>query len=364
MKYIILILLSLLSRGGYANSTTDINVVVRSQEVTVTSGGETLTYDPSSGILTLTDGYEAFDGFDIRSVGNQQGHQVRDYSLFTINMIGQKRGEKFSIKSKFASSQINIGLMPTAAGWDETFSNQGCSRVLPRSDTISYTEIASDRNVNSECKGKSRQKSYPHSNIMLVYGDYRNVIFDIGSILKSQAYQSLPADIYKGTTVYNGDKWQARVGGHYAPSQIFNFTLEKKPYFSGIAISNNQVTFNVQNINESSGFSVLGNASVNFNLLGMFSDSDKIKIDVASTNNYRLTSAGGSVIPYSVDLEYRGTRSPLVLQGNKQPAVVIAPGVMGSAVNGQLKFDFKTPASQVHNGLFSDNLTLIAELVL
>ncbi|HHQ4488407.1 TPA: hypothetical protein ACSP2A_000698 [Aeromonas hydrophila] len=367
MNYIFFVSIFLLSSNVLADSTINVYADITNQDVSSWLGSHgSAEWQPENGMIFVVDGYVSFKDYDIRLVGSSEGHYVRTYSLFNINLVGQNTGKQFSLKSSFAGGRINMNEEPLPGGWPNTAYDNGCGWVSPRNvSNQSYSVIKMDTpSVDTECTAATVQLAYRDKKPFLINGDHRQIAIDIGHFMNSKEYNELPVDIYRGTVTYNGDRWVSRTGGFYAPNQVINLIINKKPYFSGIAISNNQIPFTVKNINESHGISVLGNASVSFNLLGAFSSREKIKIDVASANNYRLTSAGGSTIPYSVDLAFRGVRSPLVLQGNKQPPVIIEPGMMGSAVTGQLMFNFKTPANLVHNGLFTDNLTLIAELVL
>lgn len=360
------ILASILAPKIHADSIASIKVGVANTDVVSMSGGESLNYDSSTGLLRFRDGYTDFNNFDILTAGDRSGWLARDYSLFQITLVGERSGKTFTVKSKFLSSKVGI-TNPHERIWTNSYHNNGCEKLMPKINPFvfeSFYEIHAFNDIDSQCQGATAVVAYSNSIPVFTQGVYREVLFDIGSIINSEAYRSLPFDNYSGTAVYTGEFWKAWVGGIYRPSQRFDLTLEKKSYFSGIIVSNSKVPFSVKNIHDSNGFSVLGNASVNFNLLGSFSDDDRIKIDSFSANNYRLRSAGGSEIPYSVTLEYRGTRSPLVLQGNKLQSVILEPGMFGSTVNGQLKFNFNTPANLIHNGLFTDNLTLTAELVL
>ncbi|HAT1531672.1 hypothetical protein [Aeromonas hydrophila] len=122
--------------------------------------------------------------------------------------------------------------------------------------------------------------------------------------------------------------------------------------------------FSVINVNRGDGLFVEGSAAVLFNLIGVFSASDRIKFDLRSINGYKLTSTSGSVIPYSVNLLYRGVENSLVIEGVKRPPVIITPGLSASSINGELSFEFKSDARVISSGLYNDNLTVIAELVL
>lgn len=362
MKYIIIMLLCLFSKWAFPNSVTTLSVTVRNQKIIAMDSSYGQLNLTGNNLLHLHDDYPSFKNVDL-AFTNIEARLFRSTSLFTINMTGKKWGKTFIIKSKFASSSLTMAASPSHS-WNMDWGAGGCSRVSPSGgNKENGYVIQSSSDVNMDCVKTTSWMGYSARPLM-TSASSRDVYFDIGEAMKSFEYNSLPLDIYSGTVIYSGEMWISSDGTGLFPQQQFNFTIDNNSYFSGVSVSSSQVPFTVKNINESHGFSVLGNASVSFNLLGAFSEWDKIKIDVASANNYRLTSAGGSAIPYSVDLAFRGVNSPLVLQGNKQQPVIIEPGVMGSAVNGQLNFDFKTPANLVHNGLFTDNLTLIAELVL
>ncbi|MEG3024866.1 MAG: hypothetical protein RR836_02315 [Aeromonas sp.] len=371
MKGIIFSILLLISMSAFSDSQLNIDLAITNDHVVPAVQGvdASISYTPSNGLIKVRDGYPDFDNYDILSVGNQQGAYEVKYSLFTVNLVGKRFGHRISIKGKLIGSSIRA---PQAAGsgFSSSFYNNGCATVNPNSiyGLDPKYEITASTTMSSECKASTIQQSLPYSPPIIFNGIYREFAFDLGQVIKSFEFSNAPLDIYQGSVVYNGAQWSARVSsggpGRYAPNLNIALSLTKNSYFSGVVFTNNNVSFSIKNINEAEGVSVRGDAAVNFNLLGTFSDSDKVKLDVASTNNYRLRSTAGSIIPYSVDLEYRGARNPLVLQGNKQAPIIIEPGMMVSAINGQLTFNFKTPANLIHNGLFTDNLILIAELVL
>ncbi|MGL4614922.1 MAG: hypothetical protein ACRCVV_13700, partial [Shewanella sp.] len=104
--------------------------------------------------------------------------------------------------------------------------------------------------------------------------------------------------------------------------------------------------------------------STSFNFLGSFSKDDRVKINVASSNNFRLRSDLNSEIPYNMLLTYRDEKNQLVINGVKQNPIYLRPDVLASSISGQLSFNFDQSIVNIHNGRFNDVVTLIAELVL
>ncbi|CAD7549239.1 hypothetical protein KGEDBEEJ_01217 [Aeromonas hydrophila] len=366
VKHIIFAMLSMVSFSSFADSTINLNLSIINQDVSasVQGVGASVAYQGSDGLIRIRDNYPDFDNFNIMTVGNQQGAQHRWNSLFGINLVGVRYGHRLSLKGKLIGSSFGFSNRSNSA-FTSAFFNSGCLSVSPQFAGADIFEITASVDVNNNCTGATFQQVYTSNPVILTHGIYREFVFSLGDVLNSSSYKKLPPDEYKGTTTYNGDGWLSRVPRRpYQPNVTMNMAIEKKPFFSGMVFSDNAPQFSVINVNRGDGLFVEGSAAVLFNLIGVFSASDRIKFDLRSINGYKLTSTSGSVIPYSVNLLYRGVENSLVIEGVKRPPVIITPGLSASSINGELSFEFKSDARVISSGLYNDNLTVIAELVL
>ncbi len=374
IRKIFVFLIFFVSLTSKADSVVTLDVAVTSSRVEVRSGqgnGLSVSYNETGRYLEMKDDYPDFSNYTLQVNANKEvvGRLSRNGSVFTVRLTGQKYKRTIALAGKMIRTKVNLSNLSTAT-WNYGTQSVNCvSRHPSTNHSVNYNEIVSDTllSINSiyDCKAEAAQKTYPNST--RITNGQREFILDIREFI---ARATLPPDIYTGSVIYQNDGWVAQNNAYAVrPKLTLNVSIEKKPFFSGLQFNDSVLNFLVKNHNESAGVRVSGQASTSFNLLGVFSEQDRIKIEARSNNNFRLVAAGGAAIPYSVKLTYRGASSQLVIDGNKQNPTIINPWIItqqtvSSSVSGLLSFDFSTPASQVHNGKFSDNFTLMAELVL
>ncbi len=357
MKFLYAIWLLLISMSCMAaNVTINVDVTIANQEVTdISVSGPGVTngrYIAESRQIEITDSHPDLAG---TTVVTQQAQYFRDNSLFSALIRGQQSNRTETIRGKMIFSRITF---PNGGVAYQNGFNSGCSLVNPVtggefSGGVFTIEAYADLAQN--CTGKTRAFSH-NGGVATLSNGSRRYVFDISPLVLSN---TLPIDIYRASFTYNG----IRALGIATPVSTFNLTIHNKSYFSGLTLGANIVDFNVNNHNESTGLRVSGQASTSFNLLGRFTELDRIRIDARSTNNFRLSGSGGS-IPYNASIVYRGTTIPLVANGVKQNPIILEPNLISTTLSGSLAFDFSVQANQITNGVFNDTFTLMAELVL
>lgn len=352
-----------------ADSTVAIKIDVTNNDVRVSAQGvgASATYNQSTKTISFKDKFPEFEGLNINEYGDNSGRIrgsiSRHNSLFTIKLKGINYGHEITLKGKLTNTQFRGNTGAIAIGSGNTFVNNGCIDIFPKSNQQPHLFVKASTNLNDECSGRSGIAVFNANVVTLLVGQNREFILNLGELGNETAAKSLPPDTYMATTILSQTSWIGANNKSYRPNLNLQITLDKKPYFSGLQLADSQLTFNVKNSNADGG-KVIGYASTSFNFLGSFSKDDRVKINVASSNNFRLRSDLNSEIPYNMLLTYRDEKNQLVINGVKQNPIYLRPDVLASSISGQLSFNFDQSIVSIHNGRFNDVVTLIAELVL
>ncbi|MGL4615805.1 MAG: hypothetical protein ACRCVV_18315, partial [Shewanella sp.] len=292
-----------------ADATVAIKIDVTNNDVSVSAQGvgASATYNQSTKIISFKDQFPEFDGVKIVDFGGRRGSIRRHNSLFTVELKGINYGHAITLKGKLTNTQFRGNTGAVAVGSSAKYVNNGCDAVHPEKHQRPNLYVFASTNLNTECSGESGTSVFAAdtaTSVTRLVGENREFILDLGGLGSGSqtAAKSLPPDTYMATTILSQTSWNGATS--YRPNLNLQITLDKKPYFSGLQLADSQLTFNVKNSNADGG-KVIGYVSTSFNFLGSFSKDDRVKINVASSNNFRLRSDLNSEIPYNMLLTYR-----------------------------------------------------------
>ncbi|BET81769.1 Alpha-related fimbriae major subunit [Edwardsiella anguillarum] len=352
--------------NGYA---IGVSLNIFNQEVQIVSGdGPEILSD---GVLQLQDNYPELSGFLISDLGNGEGDSSfhRRTSLFTVTLTGARYGRTITLRAKLGRNIFRQDSFLLAHFSGSTVNN-GCSGGLqPDYDNFPggaghFIFIDSgNHDFTQDCSGNTYPFIYKNIRPIYTYGDARRVWLDIPTLIASDAWQSLPADTYTGSVSLNLESLEnPNRGARKQLNTTTSVTIRKQPYFSGLSLPSTNVLFKTRYTQEH----VEGYASTPLILQGSFDPNfGRVRLSVRSDNNFSLRNDTGRVLPYQAILHAGSKQYAL----NKD-TVSIAPPVEIISLNSTnqlpliLMFQFNQDKSNLIDGIYHDNVTLIAELPL
>ncbi|MGG5413609.1 fimbrial protein [Edwardsiella tarda] len=319
------------------------------------------------GIIRADDGYSSINGFRLDDVGDSAGRHSRDNSLFSVTLTGDQHGQTIQLPIKLGRTTFNTRSIIKAWFSDRTQAvNNGCIRIEPAISTgasaIEQTvDIDPGNNISQNCSGVSAEFRY--RDIKPAQGIRREVLFDLPSIMHSEAYQRLPPDLYFFRGNVSGlERWLPRVGSSSRDFPLpLNINIRKQAYFSGLSLPATTLPLRVTYADQR----VRGSASIPITLQGAFDPQfGRVRLSARSSGSFSLRN-GRNEIPYQAAAVVNQQRYVLN-DGSRASAPIVLSNLNDvRQIPLQLEVTFDQPRSQIGgSGSYRDNLTLIAEVPL
>lgn len=339
------------------NTYSDTAIISYGDRVTAIDGG----------IIRADDGYSSINGFRLDDVGDTVGHHHRDNSLFTVTLTGYQHGQTIPLSIKLGRTTFDTHSVRSTFFPDDSSStvvNNGCARIEPSSTNVSVgnqtIDIDPGNNIRRNCTGRTVEFRY--INIQPAQGIRREVLFDLPAMMRSEAYQRLPPDLYFiETNIANLEHWQARVGGSRDFPLPLTIKIRKQAYFSGISLPSTNMPLKVTY----AGQRIRGSASMPITLRGAFDPQfGRVRLSAQSSGGFSLRSGGGA-IPYQATAVVNQQRYALNERSRASAPIVLSNLNDVRQIPLRLEVTFDQPRSQIGvSGSYRDNLTLIAEVPL
>ncbi|MGY0161635.1 hypothetical protein [Edwardsiella tarda] len=221
-------------------------------------------------------------------------------------------------------------------------------------------DIDPGNNIRQNCTGSTVE--YRYRDIQPVQGIRREVLFDLPAMMRSEAYQRLPPDLYfVQTHIANLEHWQARVGGSRDFPLPLDINIRKQAYFSGLSLPSTSMPLKVTYV----GQRVRGSASMPITLRGAFDPQfGKVRLSAQSSGGFSLRSGSGA-IPYQAEAVVNQQRYALNERSSASAPIILRNLNDVRQIPLRLEVTFDQPRSQISvSGSYRDNLTLIAEVPL
>ncbi|EKS7779697.1 fimbrial protein [Edwardsiella piscicida] len=317
------------------------------------------------GIIRANDGYSSITGFQLNDVGDSAGRHFRDNSLFSVTLTGYQHGQTIQLPVKLGQTTFNTRSNRATYFYDNnTVVNNGCVSIEPSTINLPIGEqtvdIVPGNNISQNCSGNSVEFRY--TDIKPAQGIRREVLFDLPSMMRTEAYQRLPPDLYFFHGSVSGlEHWKARVGGSRDFPLPLTINIRKQAYFTGLSLPATTLPLRVTYADQR----VRGSASMPITLQGAFDPTfGQVRLSARSSGSFSLRS-GSSEVPYRAEAVVNQRRYAL-----NDGSSASAPVVLGNLndvrqIPLQLEVTFDSPRSQISvSGSYRDNLTLIAEVPL
>ncbi|WP_392420635.1 fimbrial protein [Edwardsiella piscicida] len=317
------------------------------------------------GIIRANDGYSSITGFQLNDVGDSAGRHFRDNSLFSVTLTGYQHGQTIQLPVKLGQTTFNTRSNRAQHFHDNnTVVNNGCVSIEPSTIYLPIGEqtvdIVPGNNISQNCSGNSVEFRY--TDIKPAQGIRREVLFDLPSMMRTEAYQRLPPDLYFFQGSVSGlEHWKARVGGSRDFPLPLTINIRKQAYFTGLSLPATTLPLRVTYADQR----VRGSASMPITLQGAFDPAfGQVRLSARSSGAFSLRS-GSSEVPYRAEAVVNQRRYAL-----NDGSSASAPVVLGNLndvrqIPLQLEVTFDSPRSQISvSGSYRDNLTLIAEVPL
>ncbi|WP_438334475.1 fimbrial protein [Edwardsiella tarda] len=339
-----------------------IGINAYSDTATIAYGDRVTAID--GGIIRGDDGYSSINGFRLDDVGDTAGRHYRDNSLFTVTLTGYQHGHTIQLPVKLGRTTFNTRSVSSNTFNDNHVVNNGCVRVEPSSSDgparVQTVDIDPGNNIRQNCTGSTVEFRY--RDIQPVQGIRREVLFDLPAMMRSEAYQRLPPDLYfVQTHIANLEHWQARVGGSRDFPLPLDINIRKQAYFSGLSLPSTSMPLKVTYV----GQRVRGSASMPITLRGAFDPQfGKVRLSAQSSGGFSLRSGSGA-IPYQAEAVVNQQRYALNERSSASAPIILRNLNDVRQIPLRLEVTFDQPRSQISvSGSYRDNLTLIAEVPL
>ncbi|WP_438288524.1 fimbrial protein [Edwardsiella tarda] len=317
------------------------------------------------GIIRADDGYSSINGFRLDDVGDSAGRHWRDNSLFSVTLTGYQHGQTIQLPIKLGRTTFNTRSTRYSSFDDHTtVVNNGCVNIQPNNINTAPGEQTIDidpgNDISRNCTGNTVEFRY--SNIQPAQGIRREVLFDLPTMMRSEAYQRLPPDLYFIRTDISGlEHWQARVGSSRDFPLNLNINIRKQAYFSGISLPSTSLPLRITYVDQR----VRGSASMPITLQGAFDPQfGRVRLSARSSGSFSLRN-GRNEIPYQAAAVVNQQRYVLNDGSRARAPIVLSNLNDVRQIPLQLEVTFDQPRSQIGgSGSYRDNLTLIAEVPL
>ncbi|MGY0155218.1 fimbrial protein [Edwardsiella tarda] len=336
------------------NAYSDTTTIAYGDRVTVIDGG----------IIRGDDGYSSINGFRLDDVGDTAGRHYRDNSLFTVTLTGYQYGHTIQLPVKLGRTTFDTRSVNSGSFNDNHVVNNGCVRVEPSSidgpPIVQTVDIDPGNNIRRNCTGSTI--AFRYRDIRPAQGIRREVLLDLPTLMRSEAYQRLPPDLYSiHTNITNLEHWQARVGGSRDFPLPLAISIRKQAYFSGLSLPSTSMPLKVTY----AGQRVRGSASMPITLRGTFDPQfGKVRLSAQSSGGFSLRSGSGA-IPYQAEAVVNQQRYALNERSSASAPIILSNLNDVRQIPLRLEVTFDQPRSQISvSGSYRDNLTLIAEVPL
>ncbi|ELV7529545.1 hypothetical protein QMU90_003512 [Edwardsiella ictaluri] len=349
-----------------------VDLVVFNQDVRIAYGAAGRLQVLGNGIVQAQDNYPELVGFNVYDFGSRTNQSntpdiafYRRGSLFSVTLTGARYGRSITLRGKLGKS---IFLQPSVIGGsfnNRISENKGCSggiqydRPLRDDEPINGIWNFIDPGTydfTQDCSGNTYPFVYVNPYPVVTYDDARTVWLDLPALIASDAWQSLPPDVYSGSSSSAFEYvYSPQTGQTFNLNTATAVTIRKQPYFSGLSIPSTHVVFNTTYTQEQ----VTGRASTPLLLEGSF---DQVRIGIYTGNNYALRNdADGRDLPYQAVLHQGAERHVL---NTDDSFVVSGLNNPSNQIPLTLTFQFDQPRERVTSGTYRDYLLFLAEVPL
>ncbi|SPW25475.1 Uncharacterised protein [Edwardsiella tarda] len=252
------------------------------------------------GIIRADDGYSSITGFRLDDSGDNAGRQIRDNSLFSVTLTGYQHGHTIELPVKLGRTTFNTRSTRYSYFIDNNqVINNGCVRLEPSDPNaprgIQTVDIDPGNNISQNCSGKTVEFRY--TDIKPSQGIRREVLFDLPTMIRREAYQRLPPDLYFVDTNITGlERWSARVGSSRDFPLPLSIRIRKQAYFSGISLPSTSLPLRITYVDQR----VRGSASMPITLQGpsirSLAGSDSAR-DPAAASRCAMTATKSPIRP-------------------------------------------------------------------
>lgn len=319
----------------------------------------------SDGVIRGDDNYSSINGFRLDDVGDTAGRYLRDNSLFSVTLTGYQHGQTITLPVKLGRTTFN-----TRSSRYSTFAehttvvNNGCVSIQPDNVNLYAGEQTIDidpgNDISRNCTGSTVEFRY--TNIRPAQGIRREVLLDLPSMMRSEAYQQLPPDLYwVNTNITNLEHWQGRVGASHDFPLPLDIGIRKQAYFTGLFLPSTTLPLKISYVDQQ----IRGYAAMPITLRGAFDPQfGRVRLSAQSSNRFALVNDSGSgEIPYQVATVVNQRRYPLNNNRSANAPIIVDNLNDVRQIPLMLEVTFAQPRSQINvAGSYRDNLTLIAEV--
>ncbi|ACR68715.1 hypothetical protein DBV23_00960 [Edwardsiella ictaluri] len=343
--------------------------IYNNQEIRIDSGDSPEIL--SDGVLQVKDNYPELSGFVLSDLGSNRSNLVRRTSLFSVTLTGARYGRSITLRAKLGKTIYRHDSYLRAIIVGNTSENNGCANIQPR-DTKNLLQGSGQfifidpgsHDFTADCSAKTLSGIYRDIDIrpVFTFGDARVVWLDIDTLTASDAWQSLPPDIYNGSVSLNLEYMSNISTGRIKDlNTTTTVSIRKQAYFSGLSVPSTNVAFNTSYTQDQ----VVGYASTPLILQGLFDPNfGRIRFSLRSDNQFSLGNADGRKISYQAVLNHGTRQYPLNKDAAGTAPIEIASLNNINQIPLNLTFQFNQDKARLTSGTYRDRVVLLAELPL